>query len=63
MLEQTLPCQEMCKLLRVLQLLHITLGIKLLDEIIEFDDVDYIRKSLGPLGGTIHVLHVPHKWY
>ncbi len=49
--------------MRVLQPLHITLGIKLMNENIQFDGANYPQKSMGPFGGIIHVLHVPHKWY
>jgi hypothetical protein len=53
------PCQERCKLLRILQLLHITLSIKLLDEIIQINGASHPQKLTRPFGGTIHVLQ-PH---
>jgi hypothetical protein len=45
------------------QLFNITPNIELSNEIIQFNGVDHPQKLTGPFGGTIHVLHVPHKWY
>lgn len=58
----TPPCHEGGKHLRITHLLHITPCIKLLNEVIKFNSVNYIEESMWPLGGSIHFVHIFEQW-
>ncbi len=48
--------------LGIMHLLHITLFVKLLDEITQFHGANQPQISMRPLCGSIHFIHVPQKW-
>ncbi len=58
-LGKPLPCYERCKHVGIGNLLHIIVGIKLLDEVVEFDGANCIRKLMWPIGGSKHFIHIP----
>jgi hypothetical protein len=61
MLRQTLPCHERCEQLRIMQLMHITLVVKLMDEIIHLNGANHPHILTRPFGSSIHVIHAPQK--
>jgi hypothetical protein len=59
MLEQTYMCHEKHQQPMIMHLLHITLIIKFLNEIIQFNGADHPQILARPLGCFIHVLYIP----
>jgi hypothetical protein len=46
-----------------MHLLHITLIVKLLDEIIYLNGCNHLQILTEPFGGSINLLHVPQQWW
>ncbi len=46
----------------IMHLMHITLVVKLMDEIIHFNGANHPQILIRPFGGSIHVIHAPQKW-
>jgi len=63
MLKQTLPCHERCQQLRIMHLLHITLIVKILDEIIYLNGCNRPQILTEPFDGSVNLLHVPQQWW
>jgi hypothetical protein len=63
MLKQTFPCHERCEQLRITHLLHITLIVKFVNEVIKFNGANRPQILTGPFGDSIHMFHVQREWW
>ncbi len=59
MLKQAFLCHERCEQLGITHLLHITLVMKFMDEIIQLNGANCPQILMKPFCGYIHFFHVP----
>ncbi len=60
MLEQTFPYHERCEQMGIMDMLHVTPFVKLLDEIIQLNGANHPLISTRPFSGSIYLFHVSH---
>jgi hypothetical protein len=63
MLKQTFPCHDGCEQLMITHLLHITLIVKFVNEVIKFNGANRPQILTGPFGDSIHMFHLLQQWW